>query len=307
MPDRNHGPRRYVLRLHGVPSLGRREEPLTPDSDRPFRGPRGLVVRWRGIRVIARLAGFGRVMGAPHRPRARPYILYYSHARFGDPNLGIGVGVSESSEGPFADRGELVHNMAIGVPNSIDPASFAPSHPLPVLGEYARDPRDPARRQRALARRRAVPNRRRRVRSGVYRPTERHVLLFGSPGTGCAGADSTYHVTVGRSDPLDGPYVNRDGMSPLHAAGETILHGDDPFAVLGKRGRAGCGRKGLAPYHACERARPWLGATARRVLTLDYLRWCDGCPTVRTRTRNPVAPAPSVASSGGIRLSRLER
>lgn len=94
--------------------------------------------------------------------------------------------------------------------------------------------------------------------------------------------------------------MNRDGQLLLAAAGTTILHGDDIFAGPGHavvvRDAAG---DNWQLYHAYEGDFPWLGATPRRVLMLNQLRWRDGWQTVPTLTPSRVAPAPTVADSVG--------
>ena len=234
-----------------------------------------------------------------NRHRGR-YVLYYSYAEFGDPDPGIGVGVSDSPEGPFEDRGRLLQSSTVGVPNSIDPCMVrtddgpylfwgskrgihgAPlaDDGLSLAGETFRIAGDGV------------------EAASLVERDGRH-YFFGSRGTCCAGADSTYHVVVGRSDALDGPYVNRDGQSLLDAPGTTVLHGDDTFAGPGHgtvvRGVAG---DDWLLYHAYERSNPWKGKAPGRVLMLDRIVWRDGWPTVETRTPSGVAPAPAVDSHG---------
>ena len=229
------------------------------------------------------------------------YVLYYSYARFGDPNPGIGVAVSASPEGPFEDRGPLLRSDAVGVPNSIDPCLLhvdgtpylfwgskrgihgvrLAADGLSLAGEPFRVAGDGVEGAYVVE------------RNGRY-------YFFGSRGTCCDGADSTYHVVVGRSDSLEGPYANRAGQSLLHAAGTTILHGDGTFAGPGHNAvvRDAAGDDWML-YHAYERDDPWQGEAPRRVLMLDRLVWRDGWPTVETRTPSRVARAPTVGSSGG--------
>lgn len=236
---------------------------------------------------------------APHIDRLQDrYVLYYSDAEFGDPDPGIGVGVSASPTGPFEDRGELVSSGESGVPNSIDPCLlcddgtpylFWGSHRgiygvrladdgLSLGGETFRIAGDGVEAASLVE------------RNGRY-------YFFGSRGTCCDGAESTYHVVVGRSNSLGGPYVNRDGQTLLDAAGTTILRGNETFAAPGHNAvvRDDAGTDWLL-YHAYERANPWEGRTPRRILLLDQLVWRDGWPTVASGTPSLSASAPTLTA-----------
>ena len=246
-----------------------------------------------------------------NRHRGR-YVLYYSYAEFGDPDPGIGVGVSVSPEGPFEDRGRVLQSSTVGVQNSIDPCMIRADdgpylfwgskrgiHGAPLTGDGLSLAGDPFQIAGDGVEAASLIE-----RDGQY-------YFFGSRGTCCAGADSTYHVVVGRSEALDGPYVNRDGRSLLDAPGTTILHGDDTFAGPGHSSvvRDAAGDDWLL-YHAYERANPWQGEAPRRVLMLDRLVWRDRWPTVETRTPSRVSAVPTVEPTdgdvGGSRTGRPE-
>lgn len=235
------------------------------------------------------------------------YVLYYSYARFGDPNPGIGVAVSPSPAGPFEDRGELLRSDGIGVRNSIDPCLVREDGtPFLFWGS-----------KRGIYGVRLAPDGLSVVGDpfqiaddGVEAPylvkRDGRYYFFGSRGTCCAGADSTYHVVVGRSDSLRGPYENREGESLTEAPGTTVLRGDDAFAGPGHNTvvRDGAGDDWLL-YHAYERANAWAGDgdVPRRVLMLDRLDWRGGWPRVETGTPSRTAPVPRVGAgdtaSGG--------
>lgn len=266
----------------------------------PVARSRGLV-DWRyageAFRSRPDWADEGDGLWAPDVERvAGRYVLYYSVARFGDPNPGVGVAVSDDPAGPFADRGELLRSDEVGVPNSIDPYCHVEGD-TPYLfwgskrGLYG---------VRLAADGLSLAGEPFRVAGdGVEAPFVRErdgrYYLFGSRGTCCDGLDSTYHVVVGRSDSLRGPYRNRDGESLLEAAGTTILRGGEQFAAPGHNAvvRDDAGDDWLL-YHAYERSDPWAGPAPRRVLMLDRLRWRDGWPVVPGGTPSREAPAPSV-------------
>ena len=48
-----------------------------------------------------------------------------------------------------------------------------------------------------------------------------YYYLFGSAGSCCDGANSTYHVVVARSENLMGPYVNKWEIAPSTTSSPT--------------------------------------------------------------------------------------
>lgn len=227
-------------------------------------------------------------------------VLYYSDSEFGAANPGIGVASAADPTGPFEPRGGLFRSEAVGVPNSIDPAVFVrESTPYLFWGshrgiygiELAPDGLStavPAAEKFQIAGR------------GVEAPSliERggSFYFFGSRGTCCAGANSTYHVVVGRAERLRGPYRNRDGerLTAEGATGTTVLRGNDRFLGPGHCApvRDADGDWWLL-YHAYEAGNPWVGDTPRRVLMLDPIRWADGWPVVGDGTPSAAGPVPA--------------
>ncbi|WP_373395954.1 family 43 glycosylhydrolase [Algoriphagus halophilus] len=69
------------------------------------------------------------------------------------------------------------------------------------------------------------------VKKGEY------FYLFGSSGTCCEGANSTYRVLVGRSKNIEGPYVDQEGGNLLNESSGTFVVrsnlGDNGFAGPG--------------------------------------------------------------------------
>lgn len=222
------------------------------------------------------------------------YLLYYSLAKFGDPNPGVGVAVADGPTGPFTDRGPLLRSDGVGVPNSIDPCLFVDDDPYLFWGSkrgiygvrlaadglsLEEDPFQVAGEG---------------VEAAYVVEREGWYHLFGSRGTCCEGADSSYHVVVGRARSVRGPYRNRADESLVDAAGTTILHGNRTFAGPGHNAvvRDDAGTDWLL-YHAYERSNPWAGRMPRRVPMLDPVRWDEGWPTVEgatpgSRNRAPV-------------------
>ena len=211
-------------------------------------------------------------------------VLYYSDSEFGADDPGVGVATARDPTGPFESRGGLLRSEGIGVPNSIDPTLFVrdgtpflfwgshrglygirlAENGLAIAGEKFRIAGDGVEAPYV-------------VRRGDF------YYLFGSRGTCCSGAKSTYHVVVGRSESLRGPYRNRDGerLTAEGATGTTILRGGDRFLAPGHCAVVRDGNGGWwMLYHAYVSGNAWVADTPRRVLMLDRIRWREGWPVV---------------------------
>ncbi|WP_158237359.1 family 43 glycosylhydrolase [Halegenticoccus soli] len=228
------------------------------------------------------------------------YVLYYAVAQFGERNPAIGVAVSDSPAGPFEDRGPLLRSAEIGVPNTIDPELLVDDGvPYLFFGSH-----------RGIYGVRLAPGglslagepfqiAGRGVEAACLVRRNGRYYFFGSRGTCCEGAESTYRVVVGRAPSLRGPYRNRAGEPLSRAPGTTILRGDDTFAGPGHNAivRDDDGADWIV-YHAYERMDPWAGPIPRRVLMIDRLRWADGWPTVAGRSPSERARRPATGSGG---------
>ena len=224
------------------------------------------------------------------------YVLYYSVASFDSENPAIGVATASVPGDTFTDQGKLFSSAEIGVPNSIDPYLVVDDgHPYLFWGSF----------QGIYGIRLAgdglttIGDSFQIAGSGVEAAYlikhGDHYYLFGSRRSCCSGADSTYHVVVGRSKRLTGGYKNQAGDSLLTAAGTMVLHGDVTFAGPGHTDvmQDDSGTEWLV-YHAYERTNPWVGPIPRRVLMLSPLRWADGWPMVATATPSRTIPRPVI-------------
>ena len=110
-----------------------------------------------------------------------------------------------------------------------------------------------------------------RRRGGYY-------YLFGSTGTCCEGARSTYRITIGRSKSLFGPYVDKAGQRLLDNHYNILLDKDD--SVLGPGHNAGLitddAGNDYMLYHGFKASDPDAG----RVVWLSRIVWTDGWPSV---------------------------
>lgn len=146
------------------------------------------------------------------------YVLYYALGIWGGVvNSGSGVAVSDSPEGPFADKGKLVDFGTSGVVNSIDPNYFDDGGKKYLywgsLGGGIHGVRlsDDGLSVRKGAKSKSLSARNMEAaymhkRGGWY-------YLFASAGSCCEGGNSTYRIVVGRSKSPLGPFVGPDGQS----------------------------------------------------------------------------------------------
>ncbi len=220
------------------------------------------------------------------------YLLYYAYSVWGDPDPGIGVATAASPTGPFTDHGPLFMSTEIGVANSIDPFLFVDDGtPYLFWGSFhgifgveltpdglsvAGDP---------------FPLVGRAFEAAYIIERYGYYYFFGSLGACCEGDRSSYHVSVGRSETLHGPYRDELGFDLFFSS---VTHGR--LLLIG-HGEQKDGKRFVGPghvsvirddagtdwllYHAVDVEQPWLpnGAT-RRPLLLDAIVWLDGWPTI---------------------------
>lgn len=216
------------------------------------------------------------------------FYMYYSFSTWGDPNPGVGLAIAKSPEGPFVDKGKVFDSEEIGVANSIDPfyiekegkkyLIWGSFHGL-FLTELTADGTKPQGQKTQVAGN--------HLEAAYVFQKDGYYYLFGSAGTCCEGANSTYKVLVGRSENLEGPYVDQDGRSMLETDSGTLIVGTNASG----NGYAGPGHNAEIVtddegqdwllYHGMAKQKPKLNnGTNRRVLLLDRLIWVDGWPSV---------------------------
>lgn len=210
------------------------------------------------------------------------YFLYYSYSTWGDANPGIGVATSERPEGPFTDHGKLFFSKEIGVDNSIDPYFFEDQgKPYLVWGsfhgiygvELSEDGLH-------------VQGEKFQIGGNAYEGSfiykrDGYYYYFGSTGTCCEGAKSTYVVKVARSATFKGPYTDMEGKPLLENGGTLLLQknsGEDGFIGPGHNGDIVTDKAGQTwiIYHAFEKNQPDRG----RVMLLDKIEWKEGWPVI---------------------------
>lgn len=208
------------------------------------------------------------------------YVLYFSIGVWGYGDLcGVGVATSDRPEGPYADRGVLFMATDLNVHNSIDQffiqdngknymiwGSFNGIYMIQLSDDGLSIMPGATKTQLAGSLMEA---------SYVYKRNG-YYYLFGSAGSCCDGASSTYHVVYGRSKNLAGPYVTKDGGRMLDNKSETLLSGNDFVAGPGHNAEFVEDDNGdtWIPYHGYLRE----DADKGRCVFLDKVQWEDDWP-----------------------------
>ncbi len=222
------------------------------------------------------------------------YVLYYAKSQWGGEwSCGIGVATADQPQGPFTDHGKLFLSNEIGVQNSIDPfyiddnghkylfwGSFRGIYGIELSADGLSVKPGADKFKIAGTQMEATYIHK---RDGYY-------YLFGSAGTCCDGAKSTYRVIVGRSTSLFGPYLTPDGKSMLEDdAIHVILHGNRRVVGPGHNAEIITDDAGTdwLFYHGFMRR----DLHAGRVLWMDPIVWVNGWPTIKD----------GVPSKGGAR------
>lgn len=210
------------------------------------------------------------------------YVLYYSKSEWGGEwTCGIGAATADRPEGLFTDHGPLFISSEIGVRNSIDQFYIEDNgHKYLFWGSfhgiYGIELSDDGLSVKPGAVKKQVSG---TFMEGTYiHKRGKYYYLFGSAGTCCEGARSTYRVTYGRSENLFGPYVDKKGQRLLDNHYEVMLHGDDTFVGTGHNAEFVTDDLGQdwILYHGYKKAE----ADDGRVVFLSRVDWKDGWPEV---------------------------
>lgn len=103
-----------------------------------------------------------------------------------------------------------------------------------------------------------------------------YYYIFASRGKCCAGLESNYHVVVGRSLTLEGPYLNKAGESWVDNKYSVFLEGDAEEPGRGHNGFYTEGDTTYFVYHAYTRSAKGAPLLNIKPLYMDK----DGWPTL---------------------------
>ncbi|MBN7814542.1 family 43 glycosylhydrolase [Algoriphagus pacificus] len=219
------------------------------------------------------------------------FYMYYSFSTWGDPNPGIGLAIADKPEGPFIDQGSVFTSEEIGVKNSIDPffieekgekfLIWGSFHGL-FLTKLSKDGKKAVGSKIQLAGN--------HLEAAYVHQKNGYYYLFGSAGTCCEGAKSTYRVLVGRSKKLEGPYLDHAGKPLLEeGSGKLVLtknKEENGYVGPGHNSEIVTDAKGedWFLYHAMDSKNAKLAnGVNRRVLMLDKIQWEEDWPTVKNQ------------------------
>lgn len=210
------------------------------------------------------------------------YVLYYSKSVWGGEwTCGVGVATAQQPQGPFTDHGALFTSEQINVRNSIDPFFIEEDgHKYLFWGSFHGIYGIELTSDGLAIMPGATPI---QVAADQMEATYIHkrgdyYYLFGSNGSCCEGAQSTYQVVYGRSTNLFGPYLTKNGQRMLDGNYDVLLHGSDRVAGPGHNAEFITDNSGQdwMIYHGFLKA----DADAGRQVFIDRLEWYDGWPQV---------------------------
>ena len=227
------------------------------------------------------------------------YVLYYSLGDWNATvNSAIGVAVADNPTGPFIDTGMLVDYQTHGVDNSID-ANYVEDGDRKYLfwGSYGNNSgiwvveleSDGLSLKKGTVKKHVAGN----WMEGTYvHKHGNYWYLFASTGACCSGKESTYHIVVGRSENVLGPYVDKNGGSMIDDNyNNTVLEGYGDFAGPGHNAEILTDDEGndFMFYHSYWKGNNYNG----RCMCMDRLTWTsDGWPAFRSGHPSTSAAAP---------------
>ena len=222
------------------------------------------------------------------------YVLYYSKSEWmGLKDAGVGVATADRPEGPFTDHGCIVSYHNTGVWCSIDPFFIEDEgRKYLIWGSYwdtfgIELTADGLSVKPGAEKVHIASN----FMEGSYVfKRGRYYYLFGSNGSCCEGANSTYRIVCSRSENVLGPYYSKEGIRTCDGGFSEVLHGNDFVAGPGHNAEIVVDDEGTTwmPLHGYEREAPEKG----RQVWLVRIDWRDGWPVVDGGTLKKTQPRP---------------
>ena len=225
------------------------------------------------------------------------YVLYFALSKWGGiDSCGIGVATSTKPQGPYIpyenpatpqlEQGKLFLSYEIGVRNSIDPCYFEDDgRKYLIWGSYVGGIHiielsdDGLTIKEGAEKQRIAGNN--YEGSYIYKRNG-HYYFFGSTGSCCEGANSTYTTVYARSTSLFGPYVNKSGERLLDNKHELLIQGNSAWAGTGHNAEIYTDKNGddWILYHAYNKKQPDIG----RMVLMDKIIWENDWPSVYCST-----------------------
>jgi len=228
--------------------------------------------------------------------------LYYAVSSFGSQESAIGLATNvtldpESPDYKWVDQGEVLRSHSGDPWNAIDPNLVLDENGEPWLvwgsfwdGIWMRkidratgqlDPNDST--DHHLANRSTGPGDTSAIEAPFIIFREGKWYLFVSFDRCCQGADSTYNVRVGRSDALNGPYMDRDGVPLTEGGGTLVLSAYGQWKGPGHNGMLLEEDAYWMVYHAYDSKQ--IGVPKLRI---ESLSWdAEGWPSLPSQIQKP--------------------
>lgn len=237
------------------------------------------------------------------------YYLYYSVSGFGKNTSGIGVATNttldpRASGYRWQDQGMILQSVPVRDEwNAIDSHVIegADGTPWMSFGSFwsglkmvkldatrtrLAEPQEwHAIASRAPSSRKADPA----SKAGVHEieapfifKKDGYYYLFASWGLCCKGKDSTYHVVVGRSKNVTGPYLDKQGRDMQAGGGSLVIAGNKDWQGLGHNSAYTLDGKDYLVLHAYETADKYLQKLKVLPMSWDKEQW----PVVDPRDLN---------------------
>jgi arabinan endo-1,5-alpha-L-arabinosidase len=203
-------------------------------------------------------------------------ILYYAVSTFGSQKSAIGLATASSiAQGNWTDQGAVLTSAPGNNYNAIDPNFFVDKAGQPWLsfGSF----------WTGIYTTRVDPNTLKPTGSWYHLAADSsgiensfimsngsYYYLFVSKGSCCAGANSTYHISYGRSTSVTGPYLDKNGVNMLNGGGTTLDAGGGRFIAPGGESVA----NGVMVRHELDSQNNYNG-----VLFINDLTFSNGWPT----------------------------
>lgn len=224
------------------------------------------------------------------------YVMYYAYSTWGDANPGVGVATADKPEGPFTDHGKLFDSKSIDVPNSIDPFFWSENGVRYIFwGSFNDGPKQGTYGIRLKDNGLALSDRKDKFKIAagdleavVIHKRKGYYYFIGSRGHCCDGVNSTYHMVVGRSKEIRGPYLDKNGKDLKERGnGTPLLKGNRSFVGVGHASRiiADIDGQDWILYHGIDVAQGKVSSGAsRRMLLLDKIEWINDWPVINDGT-----------------------
>ncbi|HWD39159.1 MAG TPA: arabinan endo-1,5-alpha-L-arabinosidase [Fimbriimonas sp.] len=224
--------------------------------------------------------------------------LYYAVSTFGRNRSAIGLATNATldptrKEYKWVDEGPIFQSYPKDDYNAIDPNVAFDEHGKPWLsfGSFWSGlkilPLDPATGKplnenapKGIASRPHTPEQPGAIEAPFIIRKGRRYYLFASFDFCCRGVRSTYNIRVGRSEKIDGPYMDRDGKDMMEGGGTHVLDGKQRWKGPGGQSVIKDGRNYVLVYHSYDAQ-----ANGVPTLRIETMTWDkDGWPHVPSDT-----------------------